>query len=143
MPTPRVEAMSLILRLARVVRTRLDQRFEVHDLTSQQAGALIHIFGGVSSPRRLADLLGTDTAGTTRLLNRLESKALIVRRRGQADRRAVVLELTDAGRASIPSLPPIFEQVASEGIAGVSSDDLAIAMRVLAQMLEQLEEVPG
>lgn len=143
MPSPRVEAMSRIVRVARDLRTTLDQRFEVLELTSQQAGVLVHVFMGVSSPRRLADLLGTDTAGMTRLLDRLESKGLVVRRPDPSDRRALVVGLTHGGRALVPSLPPIYEQVAGIVTDGVSDRDLATTMRVLARMLERIDGSTG
>ncbi|MEZ4595963.1 MAG: MarR family winged helix-turn-helix transcriptional regulator [Chloroflexota bacterium] len=102
--------MSLVIRLGRGVRTSLDQRFEAFGLTSQQAGALVHIFTGETSPRRLADLLGTDTAGMTRLIDRLEAKGLVERHADPRDRRALVVALTDQGSATIPSIPPVFDE---------------------------------
>src|SRR5512144_1777169 len=114
MPGPGVQAASLLVRLAREVRTVLDQRFAPLGLTSQQAGLLVHVFTGQSSPRRLADLLGTDTAGVTRLVDRLQAKGLIERGADPTDRRAVAVHLTAAGRELVPELPPIFEAVGTQ-----------------------------
>lgn len=136
MPSPGVQASSLIVRLARELRTALDQRFAGFGLTSQQAGLLVHVFTGQSSPRRLADLLGTDTAGITRLVDRLEAKELVRRAPDPADRRAVVVELTKAGRSLIPDLPPVFEAVAADLMQGV---DAGGAAELLKKMLENLK----
>jgi DNA-binding MarR family transcriptional regulator len=114
MPSSGVLASSAILQLARELRTAMDQRFEPLGITSQQAGLLIHVVTGVTSPRRLGELLGTDSAGTTRLLDRLEAKGLVERGRDVADRRAISVALTKAGRALVSKLPPVFEDVASD-----------------------------
>lgn len=43
-------------------------------------------------PRRLAELIGTDTAGMTRLLDRLADKDLVRRTRHPDDRRSLLVE---------------------------------------------------
>lgn len=56
-----------------------------------------------SRPISLVDLLGLSTGGVSKLLDRLEAEGLLERRHGllESDRRAVVLEVTDAGRARL------------------------------------------
>ncbi|MET9019147.1 MarR family winged helix-turn-helix transcriptional regulator [Actinopolymorpha sp. NPDC004070] len=139
MPSPAVQATSLIVRLARELRTALDQRFAPFGLTSQQAGLLVHVFTGQSSPRRLADLLGTDTAGITRLVDRLAAKELVRRAPDPADRRAVVVELTAAGRSLIPELPPVFEAVAADLTRGVDPGDAAALLQTMLGNLKPAE----
>lgn len=138
MPGPVVTATSVIVRLARDVRTALDQQFAAHDLTSQQAGVLIHAYTGETSPRRIGALLGTDTAGMTRLLDRLETKGLIRREPDPGDRRAIVVTLTDRGTALIPQLPPVFERVGAILGADVPEADIQTTLRVLQAMLRNL-----
>jgi DNA-binding MarR family transcriptional regulator len=120
-----VDAASAAIRLGRVLRTRLDQAFEPMGLTSQQAAVLIHVFTGTTSPTALADLLGSDTAATSRLVWRLVDKGLITRTAAAADRRAVVVALTAAGRAVVPSLPAVFEQVGRRMCEGIEAADFA------------------
>lgn len=138
MPGPVVTLTSVVVRLARDARTALDQQFAAHDLTSQQAGVLLRVYGGESSPRRIGDLIGTDTAGMTRLLDRLESKGLIRRERDATDRRAVVVALTDAGAALIPLLPGVFERVGESLAAGIAESDILTTRRVLEAMLQNV-----
>jgi DNA-binding MarR family transcriptional regulator len=126
----------LILRLARELRTTLDQRFEEFDLTSQQAALLIHVFTGQASPKRLADLLGTDTAAITRLVDRLEAKGLVTRSPDPVDRRAITVELTKAGRVLIPKLPIVFDSVGSEMTQGKDAGEVVV---LLTSMLTNLE----
>ncbi|WP_349904319.1 MarR family winged helix-turn-helix transcriptional regulator [Parafrigoribacterium humi] len=138
MPGPAVVTAGVIMRLARDVRTALDQRFAAYDLTSQQAAVLIHVYAGEVSPRRIGELLGTDTAGMSRLLDRLESKGLIRRAADPGDRRAIVVSLTDRGASLIPQLPPLFEVVGSELASGLTEDEVEATLRVLQSMLHNL-----
>ncbi|WP_432838697.1 MarR family winged helix-turn-helix transcriptional regulator [Dactylosporangium sp. CA-092794] len=131
MPGPAVRASSLIVRLARDLRTVLDQHFAELGLTSQQAGLLIHVFTGQSGPKGLADLLGIDTASVSRLVDRLEAKDLVRRAAVPGDRRAIVVELTPEGVALVPKLPPIFEAVGKQLVRGVDAKATAAALATM------------
>lgn len=113
MPGPAVGVSTAVLRLARELRVALDGAFATMELTSQQAGLLVHVLAGESSPTTLAALLGADTAGMSRLLDRLERKGLIDRVDDPRDRRAIQVTLTPSGSALAPALPAVFEQVAT------------------------------
>lgn len=143
MPSSGVLASSAILQLARELRTAMDQRFEPLGLTSQQAGVLIHVVTGVTSPRRLSELLGTDSAGTTRLLDRLEAKGLVRRGRDVADRRAVSVSLTTAGRALVPQLPPVFEDVARDLLASLDPARVASDVETMLSNLRSQGASPA
>ena len=93
-------------------------------------------------------LLGTDTAGMTKLLDRMESKGLLRRRRHPDDRRAVIIDLTDRGRDLVPLLPPVFGRVTGQLLAGLSPDEVAQLNTLLQRMLDNLraaapEDSPG
>lgn len=121
MPSVGVQASGTILRLARELRTALDQQCAALGLTSQQAGLLIHVFTGLNSGKQLAEALGTDSAGITRLLDRLETKGYLERSPDPTDRRAQAISLTQAGRALIPDLPGLFEDVAAAMLRDVDA----------------------
>src|SRR5438105_9995913 len=87
-------AASVLSRVGREHTTVLDRRLAAFGLTAQQAAVLLGARKQPSSPSQLAETLGTDTAGMTRLLDRLEAKGLVRRRRHDQDRRAVLVELT-------------------------------------------------
>ncbi|WP_427889157.1 MarR family winged helix-turn-helix transcriptional regulator [Kribbella sp. GL6] len=138
MPGPRLELAALTTQVAREIRTVLDQRLGEHGLTSQQAGVLLHVSGGTTSPRKLAELLGTDTAGMTRLLDRLGEKGHITRHPDPTDRRAITVELTRSGRKLLPVIQPAFEQTAATATAGISDADIRVAATVLGHILTTL-----
>ena len=101
-----------VFKLARDLRNAMDRELVDYGLTTQQATVLVltrvHGEGGIG---HLAEPLGTDTAGLTRLIDRLEAKGLVARRTSERDRRAVVIELTPAGEALIPHLTSAFRRV--------------------------------
>src|ERR1700685_772536 len=59
---------------------------------------------GVDSAAQLCKDLSYDAGAMTRMIDRLEAKGLIIRRRFPEDRRCVNLELSDAARAALPKL---------------------------------------
>lgn len=135
LPSPSVIASSLLLRLARDLRTTLDQRFAHEGLTSQQAGLMVHVFTGVTSPTALADALGTDSAGITRMIDRLTTKGLLERAPDFHDRRAVSIKLTSAGAQLVKRLPAIFEEVAAQLVIGVDPNQVIADIKAMIDNL--------
>ena len=137
MPSHYVTVSTAVLRLARELRASLDRAFAETGLTSQQAALILHVFGGESSPSALAGLLGIDTAGITRMLDRLEAKGLLSRGVDRDDRRAIRVRLTSAGEELAPSLPAVFDRVSSELVGSL---DLARVSHTLKTMSENLAQ---
>jgi DNA-binding MarR family transcriptional regulator len=130
---------SLLQQLARDVTTQLDRRFASFGVTTQQASVLLYVCGGEASPRRLIEAVGTDTAGMTKLLDRLEAKELVTRHPSPADRRSVVIEPTERGLALVPVLSPVFGEVTRHLFDGFSDDEIANFTSYLRRMGENLK----
>jgi DNA-binding MarR family transcriptional regulator len=145
-PQPAIELVlgggSLLHQVGRELSTTLERLLAPLDVTAQQAALLLHAGGAERSPTRLTQLLGTDTAGMTKLLDRLEGKGFIERRRNPDDRRAVVVELTERGRMLLPRLPPIFGRVTGQLLAGFSEEEIGRLTAMLQRMRENLTTVP-
>jgi DNA-binding MarR family transcriptional regulator len=140
-----VEAVStLVFHLGRELRTALDRRFESHGITSQQAALLLlSRLLKEPSPIKMAARLGTDAAGMTRLLDRLERKQLIVRRVSPDDRRLVVVELGPRSRHVLPRLIPEFKWAENgllDGFKKSEVDQLNKMLRRLLQNARRLNE---
>lgn len=147
-PFPSREAAQLVLgggsllhRTAKELTTELERSLAPYDVTAQQAALLLRL-RTETGPSRLAAALGTDTAGMTRLLDRLEDKDLVRRVRDSSDRRSVRVELTDTGAALAPRLAPAFGMVTSRLFDGFSSDDLRALALMLRRMLDNLAPQP-
>ncbi|GAA1302656.1 MarR family transcriptional regulator [Planotetraspora silvatica] len=129
---------SLLNQVGRELRTAVESQLAPFDVTSQQAALLLHAARQEASPNQLAPQLGTDTAGMTRLLDRLEDKGLVRRRRHPGDRRSIVIEVTDEGRAIIPRVAPVFGRVTGRLLAGFSEAEVRELTGMLQRMLENL-----
>lgn len=130
---------SLLHQLARDVTTQLDRRLAPLGVTTQQAALLHNAASGGASPGQLMEAVGTDTAGMSKLLDRLEVKGLIERRPNPSDRRSVMIELTERGLALVPELTPVFSQVARQLFDGFSADEVANLTSSLRRMGENLK----
>lgn len=87
----------------------------------------------------LARRVGSSGTTLTGVIDRLEAKGLVVRRRSPKDRRSVQLTITDGGKAALGRLPdgkldPFFESVDV-----LSEAEAAQLDALLARIAEQLE----
>jgi DNA-binding MarR family transcriptional regulator len=140
-PRAMLTAIGLIHQVSRELTTTLERQLAPHDITAQQAALLINAARGQTSPKQLAPLLGTDTAGMTRLLDRLEAKGLAGRRADPGDRRALVIEVTEQGRALVPVVAPVFGRTARLLLGGFSATETEQLTALLDRILSNLH--PG
>ncbi|MCA0248931.1 MAG: MarR family transcriptional regulator [Proteobacteria bacterium] len=95
--------------------------------------------------QRMGDLSATtsiDVSTLTRLVDSMEKKRLVVRRRDPADARVVVLHVTAAGRRLTRRLLPIaerYEKVALRGFSANEAEQLRGALRRLYANMDALE----
>jgi DNA-binding MarR family transcriptional regulator len=130
---------SLLNQVGRELTTAVERQLAPLGLTAQQAAVILHAAGEPITPRRLAELVGTDTAGMTRLLDRLADKDLIRRTRHPEDRRSLLVELTDAGRALVPHLPPVFGRVINQLFTGFTQAEITQVTTLLERMHTNLK----
>jgi DNA-binding MarR family transcriptional regulator len=133
-----LSATGLIHQVSRELATVLERRLAPHHITTQQAALLINAARGETSPKRLTSLLGTDTAGMTRLLDRLEAKGLAERHSDPGDRRAIIIEVTQKGRALVPAVAPAFGRTAQDLLTGFSAAEVHQLAELLQRMLTNL-----
>ncbi len=129
------QVSSLVFHVGRQLRTALDRRLEAHGLTSQQAALLLlSRLLREPNPINMAARLGTDTAGMTRLIDRLESKGLVMRKISPEDRRSIVIVLGPKSKRVLPRLIPTFKQVETGLLDGFDAREV----RELNSMLRRL-----
>jgi MarR family transcriptional regulator, multiple antibiotic resistance protein MarR len=91
---------------------------------------------GVDSAAQLCKDISYDGGAMTRMIDRLEAKGLISRRRCPEDRRLVKLELTAAGRAAIPKLRECSVRVLNQFLRGFSQAEAHQLEGFLGRMLQ-------
>lgn len=139
-----VSAMGVIGRLGRVQRlvdADLRATFARHDLDAPSFDVLATLRrsgdGGLTPAGLMRSGMVTSGAITQRL-DRLEERGLVRRAPSDADRRSVLVSLTDAGRALIDSALP--DHVATEerllaGLPAAQREQLASTLRTLLEHL--------
>lgn len=97
----------LIRRLTTIITGRLETAFASQKFTLTQWSVLMHLRDGLArTASDLACAFQHDSGALTRVLDQLERRGLIARRRSARDRRVVELELTAEGQRAIRSLLP-------------------------------------
>lgn len=82
-----------------------------------------------------------DVSTMTRLLDRLEKKALLRRERSTTDRRVVHIVLTPAGRALAGRLPAVLCGVYNRALAGFSAGEWAQLQTLLSRLVANAESL--
>jgi MarR family transcriptional regulator, 2-MHQ and catechol-resistance regulon repressor len=130
-----LDAYVKLLRASRAVLARVEPRLAGAGLTPTQFGvleAILHI--GPLSQRELCLKVLTSPGNMTDIVDKLETRGLVHRVRRQADRRAVQVELTSAGRALIEPLFARHAEDIRDAMGGLNSEEL----RQLANLLRRL-----
>jgi DNA-binding MarR family transcriptional regulator len=99
---------------------------------------------GIEEPRKMSDIAKrlSVTVGTlTTNMNSLEKKAYIVRERRSADKRVVLVTLTDKGRKAFFHHRDFHKKMIKSIVSGLSDDEMKIMIKCLTNLNEFLNEL--
>lgn len=132
------ESVGYLLRHVLNSLTRqIDAGMQAHDLTATQWGPLLLMARGRGDTAAdLARATAVDTGAMTRMLDRLQAKGLLERKRSDADRRVVHLALTDEGKQVSEQIPYCLAQVLNQHLTGFSEAELDQLKSLLRRMLD-------
>jgi DNA-binding MarR family transcriptional regulator len=94
----------------------------------------MHLDGGQLSQRDLGARLGVDPSVLVALLNALEDRDLVRRRRDPADRRRHIVEITDQGAAAVTKLDAAIARVEDELFADLTLHERDTLHSLLARV---------
>ncbi|NPT40542.1 MarR family transcriptional regulator [Paraburkholderia sp. 1N] len=104
-------------------------------ITGTQASMLFMLaIGRCSTATELAREYRIDTSAVTRLLDRVEKRALLSRTRSYQDRRVVRLELTDSGRELAERMPDIFTDALQRAVQGFTPEEVGFLKSMLRRV---------
>ena len=113
-------------------------------LTVQLCGVLIRLAEGPLSQHELGQQLAIDRTTVVELIDELERKGYVERRRNPADRRSYLLTLTSRGRTFQKRAAQVFDAAAADVFAPLRPRELAAITDMLRRMIlsadSQLEE---
>ena len=132
----------LINLAAQRLKYELHQAFQAkgYDITPEQWAVLNRLWqqDGLSQVE-LAERTFKDKPGTTRILNLLEKKKIVVRQPDESDGRVLRVFLTKTGRDLREKLIPCAEEVLAKSGRHLTTEQLSQFKRTLHQMLDNLE----
>jgi DNA-binding MarR family transcriptional regulator len=132
----------LIKRSQRLMQEQIEARFAEQGCTLQQWVVLMHLRDGLAVT--IADLsreLDHDSGAMTRLIDQLESRDLIERRRNSEDRRVIELSLTEAGNKLLDGLIPTACGMLNTTLDGFTRDELNTLQALLQRLIGQLHDM--
>jgi len=109
-----------------------------HELTFSQYIALKKLSDGAHGVTDLARAAELNPGAMTRLLDKLEARGLVLREADPADRRAVNIQLTDAGRAMWLDVNQCGQRVRERAMHGMSDAERDQLTRMLEQVRDNL-----
>ena len=138
---PAMHAVTSLMRVQQLVIGRLDAILRPHGLTFARYEALVLL---VFSSRgslplgKMGERLQVHPTSVTSIVQRLEASGLVVRRPHPDDGRAVLCEITDAGRAVVDEATR--DLVASDFALGALGDD---QLSELSRLLRPVRHAAG
>ncbi len=136
-------AGQLMYRVRSAYMNALDQALaQEPDLVALEVSAAQYVIlnvlaqRGCDSAAQLCKDISYDGGAMTRMVDRLEAKGLLSRRRCPDDRRLVKLELTEAGVAAIPKLRECSVRVLNHFMRGFTQAEARQLEGFLTRMLQ-------
>jgi len=132
----------LIKRTHRLMLERVQERFASHGYTFQQWVVLMNLRDGLA--RTIADLsrtLSHDSGAMTRLIDQLEQRGLIERRRSAEDRRVVELYITPAGVRDLEAMIPISVGLLNDLLDGFTREEVKQLKGMLRRIAVRAQEL--
>jgi DNA-binding MarR family transcriptional regulator len=128
-------AAVLIARVGRVVRQGMEQALEPVGLRQRQLVALGYLRDhGPSAQRALAHSLRMDASSLVCLLNELEDRSLVARRRDPADRRRGIVELSAEGERVLCRVDKSVAALDEEILTGLDDEERDALRSMLARL---------
>nr|MBF0222398.1 MarR family transcriptional regulator [Desulfobulbaceae bacterium] len=145
MPPCDDEALGRLIHLtAQDMRNFAEKILSPFDLTIEQ----LHLLKNLSctsgmTQRQVGEIAGKTPANMSRILDRLEAKALIQRRSDPKDRRAAQVLLTDTGKEITENVFEVFESFSEDLVRGITENEQEIVKKSLKMIVRNLETMHG
>jgi DNA-binding MarR family transcriptional regulator len=135
------EALHDFFRAARRARGRAARDPSPNGLSLAQYHLLEPLAGGPRTNRELAELAGISAPTATRMVDGLLQRALVSRVEDPTDRRAVVISLSETGRAALALKEREYESVRSRIAAAFEPHEQELATDLLRRLAAVIEEL--
>jgi DNA-binding MarR family transcriptional regulator len=133
----------LIKRLNNLIVPQAEALFADADFTFSQWVVLMAVRDGIADTcAEIARHMDHDTGATTRLVDQLEERGFLLRRRSTTDRRVVHIEVTPTGKMLTKSLMPRLIEFWNDVLDGFSPEEASQLISLLTRLLTRIEAQP-
>jgi len=125
----------LLKRLGWMITDRSHDALKPTGLTGQHYAVLSLLDEGMRETQgEIADTLGYDRSHLVGLLDELEEKSFVERRRDQADRRRQLVSLTPSGKEALAGLRATLKKVENEFLAPLDGEQRQVLHALLLEL---------
>ncbi len=129
---------------AQVMKSYADSRLKVFDLTVEQMEVIKRASTEIGKTQsRLSEETVKSPANMTRILDRMEKKKLILRRKNPMDRRSSLVFLTEEGENLREAVTSSFHDLDSILLEGIHPESQSVALSVLETINQNVERIVG
>ena len=132
-----------LAQLSFLIYGTLERRAAEHDLSMVQTRVLGVLRDRRPTMNQLAAYLGLDKSSVTGLIDRAERRGLVAREPSPADRRSVLVSLTEPGRALAARVQAAFEADVTEMLARLTPPEQAALSAVVTHFVTAHAEATG
>jgi len=126
----------LLKRVGISLGSTIDRALAEYDMTHAQIGIFLKLLHcRAHTAADLARELMVDTGAITRMLDRLEEKEFLLRKRSSTDRRVVEVELTDKGKQIADQMTLVVIDTLNHYLRGFSPEEISQFKGFLRRML--------
>ena len=131
------ESVGYLLTLAsRRLLRNIETELKPLNLTANQWAPLLALANKQSNTvAGCARETGIDNGAMTRMLDRLEVKGFVSRKRSNNDRRVVNVALTSQGKKIVKDIPPVIGEVLNQQLRGFSEQEFKLIKNLLQRFL--------
>ncbi|TCK45185.1 DNA-binding MarR family transcriptional regulator [Leucobacter luti] len=142
--TEHAHLVMAVLRTATMIDRDCTARLAEFDLTEARFAALLAASQGTepgspgSTPATIAEQLDVSRAAVTGLIDGLVRQGFAARNAHASDRRSLAVSITDAGRAAIDALRPVYGEWLGQLTRGLDATTASTALTALSTLQRNL-----
>ena len=131
----RLDPVDGLAQLSFLVMGMLERRAAAHDVSVAATRLLGVLRDREPTMNELARLLGLDKSSVTGLVDRAERRGLVARVPAPADRRSVLVRLTDDGRSLVSAAAALFAADVTDMLGHLPPRDRDALARIVSRLL--------
>ncbi|MDR3497994.1 MAG: MarR family transcriptional regulator [Parvibaculum sp.] len=132
----------LVRRSHNLLTPKLEALFERQGFTFSQWAVLMHLRDGLADTAAdIARSFHHDGGAMTRIIDQLEARNLIERKRCCEDRRVVRLKLTPEGARTVETLIPLVADFLNQVVADFTREEAEQLLRLMTKLIAGLESL--